>query len=563
MPTSYPHLLLVYPEFPKTYWGMQYSLPLFGKKALMPPLGLLTIAAMTPPDYEVRLVDLNCTPLTDDDLAWADMVCFSAMLPQKRSLFDTASRCQQLGKLVVFGGPFPTACAEECRPYCDVQVLNEGEVTWPLFLDDLAHGTYKRLYTSDEKPDVTTTPIPRFDLLQPEDYAIIPIQFSRGCPFQCEFCDIIVMFGRRPRTKTPQQFCAELQAVYDTGYRGVVFIVDDNFIGNKREAKRLLPALQAWNEAHGQPFMYGTEASINLADDPAFLRQLVDCQFRWVFVGLETPSIESLQETMKYQNTKRSLLESVQVIQNAGLLVYGGFIIGFDHDTEDIFDRQIEFITQAAISNAMVGLLVALPGTPLYKRLQEAGRLQPAASEGNSDQCGYTNIVTRLPARQLLEGYRKVIDTLYTPHAYFTRSLDAFCRLPHPDSRLARMRRVLSLQRTNAMFLLRRLRAQKRAPGRPGPLRKLTFLYRLFQGLSAEYKRESLKFLWSVLKQCPDQFPRVIPCIFMGIHYSRFSFEHVLPALDHSLADLPAEGQAPDTSSDGCVAPRTAADSRG
>jgi radical SAM superfamily enzyme YgiQ (UPF0313 family) len=546
MRTSSHHLLLVYPEFPKTYWGMQYSLPLFGKKALMPPLGLLTIAAMTPPEYEVRLVDLNCAPLTDDDLAWADMVCFSAMLPQKNSLFQTASRCQSLGKLVVFGGPFPTACAEECQPYCDVQVLNEGEVTWPFFLEDLAQGTYRSLYTSDEKPDVTTTPIPRFDLLHTDDYAIIPIQFSRGCPFQCEFCDIIVMFGRRPRTKTPAQLCAELQAVYDTGYRGVVFIVDDNFIGNKREAKRLLPELKAWNEAHGQPFMYGTEASINLADDPALLQLMVDCQFRWVFVGIETPSMESLTETRKYQNTKRSLLESVQVIQNAGLLVYGGFIIGFDHDREDIFDRQIEFITQAAIPHAMVGLLVALPGTPLYKRMQETGRLKPDVYEGTSDQCGYTNMVTQLPARQLLEGYRKVIATIYSPHEYFRRSLEAFCRLPHPDGLLARIHRVLYLQRINGMFILRRLRAQKAAQEHAGLRRKLIFLSRLFKGLSAEYKRQSVKFMWSVLKHCPDQFPRAIPCILMGVHYSRFSFEHVLPELEDTLAHLPEESTGKD-----------------
>jgi radical SAM superfamily enzyme YgiQ (UPF0313 family) len=546
MHNSYHHILLVYPEFPKTYWGMQYSLPLIGKKALMPPLGLLTIAALTPPGYELRLVDLNCAPLTDDDLAWADMVCFSAMLPQKKSLFETASWCQRLGKLVVFGGPFPTACAEECQRYCDVQVLNEGEVTWPLFLADLAQGTYRSLYTSDEKPDMTTTPIPRFDLLHTEDYAIIPLQFSRGCPFQCEFCDIIVMFGRRPRTKTPQQLCVELQAVYDTGYRGVVFIVDDNFIGNKREAKRLLPELQAWNEAHGQPFIYGTEASINLAEDAALMQQMVDCQFRWVFVGIETPSLESLTETMKYQNTKRSLLESVKMIQNAGLLVYGGFIIGFDHDTEDIFDRQIEFITQAAIPNAMVGLLVALPGTPLYKRMQETGRLKPDEYEGTSDQCGYTNMVTRLPARQLLEGYRKVIETIYTPHEYFRRSLDALSRLPHPDSRLARIHRVLSLQRANGLLILRHLRAKKATKERAGLLRKLTSLYSFFKGLSAEYKRESVKFMWSVLKHCPDQFPRAAPCIFMGIHYSKFSFEHVLPELENTLAQLPEESAAND-----------------
>src|SRR5262245_7660295 len=291
---SYPHILMVYPEFPVTYWGMQHSLPLIGKKAPMPPLGLITIAAMTPPAYECRVVDLNCGPLGESDLEWADMVCFSAMLPQRRSLFATATRCRNAGKLVVFGGPFPTACPDECAPYCDVLVLNEGEITWPMFLEDLRHGTYRPLYTSEEKPDLTKTPVPRFDLLKIEDYGSIPIQFSRGCPFLCEFCDIIVMFGRKPRTKTPEQFCNELDALYRTGYGGNVFIVDDNFIGNKREVKRLLPHLKAWNQAHGTPFIYGTEASINLADDPTLLREMVNAAFTAVFIGIETPSVEGL-----------------------------------------------------------------------------------------------------------------------------------------------------------------------------------------------------------------------------------------------------------------------------
>ena len=541
MSNSYRHILMVYPEFPKTYWGMQYSLPVVGKKALMPPLGLMTIAAMTPPEYEFRLVDLNCAPLTADDLEWADLVCFSAMLPQKNSLFKTASWCKSVGKLVVFGGPFPTSCAEECTPYCDVQVLNEGEVTWPLFLEDLAQGTYRSIYTSEEKPDVTKTPIPRFDLVNIYDYAIIPIQFSRGCPFQCEFCDIIVMFGRRPRTKTPQQLCAELQAVYDTGYRGPIFIVDDNFIGNKREVKRLLPELKAWSKAHGNPFLYGTEASVNLADDTALMQQMVDCNFKSVFVGIETPSMESLNETMKYQNMNRSLLDSVKVIQNTGLLVHGGFIIGFDNDMEDIFDRQIEFITQAAIPNAMVGLLVALPGTPLYKRIQETGRLKPDGYGGTTDQCGYTNIVTILPARKLFEGYRKVIETLYTPHEYFRRSFEALSRFPHPDSLLAR------IQYFRGLLALRNLRAKKARQKRAGLLMKF---YSVFKGLPPQYKRESLKFMWSVLKNCPDQFPRAIPFILLGIHYFRFSFEHVLPEIDRTLAQLPEESPKTDESSD-------------
>ena len=248
------NILMVYPKFPSTYWGMQYALPLMGKKGLMPPLGLITIAALTPSHYQLRLVDLNCEPLQDQDLAWADIVCFSAMLPQKGSLFEAAERCKTAGKLVVFGGPYPTACPDECAPHTDVLVLNEGEITWNAFLSDFESGTYKSRYITEDRPDVTQTPVPRFNLLKIEDYTTIPIQFSRGCPYLCEFCDIIVLFGRRPRTKTPDQMLKELDAIYATGHRGPVFIVDDNFIGNKKEAAKFLTQLVSWNRKHGTPF---------------------------------------------------------------------------------------------------------------------------------------------------------------------------------------------------------------------------------------------------------------------------------------------------------------------
>lgn len=305
------HILLVYPQFPKTYWGMQYILPLVGKKAVMPPLGLITIAAMTPQTYEMRLIDLNCELLTEDDLEWAEVVCFSAMLPQKPSLFRTAQQCQAAGKLVVFGGPYPTSCPEECTPYCDVLVLNEGEITWQEFLKDLEQGTLRSRYTTTEKPDVAQTPVPTFSLLKIRDYVAVPVQFSRGCPFQCEFCDIIVMFGRRPRTKTSTQVLRELTAVYETGYRGMIFIVDDNFIGNKKEVKRLLAALIEWNTAHGAPFFFGTEASVNLADDEELLRLMAQANFIWVFLGIETPSVESLRKPTRCRTSKaRSSIRS-------------------------------------------------------------------------------------------------------------------------------------------------------------------------------------------------------------------------------------------------------------
>jgi radical SAM superfamily enzyme YgiQ (UPF0313 family) len=525
---SHRHILMLYPEFPVTYWGMQYTLSLLGKKAAMPPLGLITIAAMTPPDYEYQLVDLNCRELTQEDLAWADIICFSAIVTQKRSLFALANRCRQSGKLLVFGGPYPTACPEECAPYCDVLVLNEGEVTWPRFLADLERGNWLERYTSDEKPDVTKTPVPRFDLLSIDDYLTIPIQYSRGCPFQCEFCDVIVLFGRRPRAKTPDQVCAELEALERTGFRGSVFIDDDNFIGNKREVKKLLPRLRIWNEEHGNPFSYGTEASINLADDPALLQEMVAASFRWVFIGIETPSEEGLNETLKFQNTKRSLVESVRVIQNAGLFVDGGFILGFDSDTEDIFDRQIEFINQAAIAFAAVVLLVALPGTPLYRRLREAGRLKTDTIDPVGEHSAYTNIITTLPGWKLLEGYRRVRATLYAPRAFFRRAQEALLRLPRLSTLRERMSYFRNLQKYNSS--LGRQKAQLRT--------QLAVLYRLITTVNGEFLREALKFICSVSVKRPELFPAAVRVAFLGVHLCRFNAEHLLPQLDEELTRL-------------------------
>ncbi|MGH8644839.1 MAG: radical SAM protein [Gammaproteobacteria bacterium] len=526
------HILLIYPQFPNTYWGMQYFLPLIGKKALMPPLGLIIVAAMTPDTYGIRLSDLNCEPLAQGDLDWADVVCFSAMLPQKPSLFQTAQRCRGAGKLIVFGGPYPSACPQECAPFCDVLVLNEGEITWPAFLKDLERGSYQSIYTTTERPDVTETPLPRFDLLKIQDYGAIPVQFSRGCPFQCEFCDIIVMFGRRPRIKTPAQVVAELTAVYETGYRGMIFIVDDNFIGNKKAVKKLLAALIEWNEVNRHPFFFGTEASVNLADDQELLDLMVRAHFLWVFLGIETPSPESLKETGKVQNLKGSLVDKVKAIQRAGLLVYGGFIIGFDHDTEDIFERQIDFITEAAIPNAMIGPLVALPGTPLYARMKQVGRLM---AETDRDQertvaSGYTNIITRLSQRSLLEGQAKILQSLYTPAAYYARTFAALALLPRPRSLVKRIARVLWLAKAGASVLV-----DTQGPTAHGWIHSLGPLHRFLRQLPTDFKRESLKFAWRVLRHCPDQIPFVVPFILMGFHFFMFTFDHALPELSSSL----------------------------
>ena len=419
MPSKHQNILLVCPEFPQTYWGMRYSLQAVSKKAVMPPLGLLTIAAMTPPAFNLRLVDVNCRPLTDRDLHWADVVCFTAMLNQAGILFAHARRARAAGKLVVFGGPYPTACLEACRPHCDALVLNEGEVTWPRFIQDLEKGCIEQVYAADRKPDLTESPCPRFDLVPMSEYAMMAVQFSRGCPFHCEFCDVTALFGRKVRTKAPSQLVGEIEAIFRSGYRGAIFVADDNFIADKEQAARLLEDLSQWNEKNGHPFYYVTQTSVRLSHDKDLLEQMVEADFKGVFLGIETPSIDSLRETRKLQNLGGSLLDSVRTIQGAGMVVHAGFILGFDSDGDDIFDRQMNFIRDAAIPNAFVELLSAGPGSDLYERMKREGRLKDRVDETLAD--GATNIETILPERTLLEGYRETLATLYSPEAYFER----------------------------------------------------------------------------------------------------------------------------------------------
>jgi radical SAM superfamily enzyme YgiQ (UPF0313 family) len=535
------NVLLLYPEFPKTFWGMQYALPVLGKKALMPPLGLITLAAMCPPEFEFRLVDTNCRPLSEEDLRWADMVCISAMLPQKKSLFPLTQRCLEAGKLVVLGGPYPTSSPEECAPWCDVIVANEAEITWPMFLEDLRRGTLKRFYGSDEKPDLTSTPVPRFDLLEIQHYMSIPIQFSRGCPFRCEFCDIIVLFGRKPRTKTPQQVIAELEAVKRTGYRGEIFIVDDNFIGNKREVKRLLPVLEAWNTAHGAPFEFGTEASVDLAREEELLGQMVRAGFRWVFLGIETPSEESLKETLKYQNTRAPLTEAVDRILRAGLFVTAGFIIGFDSDDESIFQRQIDFIRRSAIPFSMVGLLVAVPGTPLYDRMQATGRLE-GSPFGNNDHCGHTNIRTKIPKRRLIEAYRQVLAHIFAPENYFQRAFDTSRRFRPATSLREGLGRLLRSFRSGKRFFV--TQGNRQGAPRLEAWTRLRAFWELWWALPSDFRRNALRLGWRLLKTRYDLLGGVLDYTVVGYHLNRFAFQEVIPQLDAQIRQMRAEEEA-------------------
>ena len=412
------NVLLVYPEYPDTFWSFKYVLKFVSKKAAFPPLGLLTIAAMLPHKWRKKLVDLNVESLEDEHLAWADMVFLSAMIVQKKSAQEVIDRCRAHGKKVVAGGP---AFTTQHREFTGVDhfVLNEAEVTLPLFLADLEQGGLRRIYTSDSRPDITETPIPLWSLINFRDYATLAIQYSRGCPYNCEFCDIVIMNGRTPRTKTPEQMQKEFQALYDAGWRKSVFIVDDNFIGNRGAAKTMLPALVEWQKKRNYPFTLLTEASTDLANDKDLMQMMSSANFFKVFLGLETPDKESLKECGKYQNSSRNLVEAVHTIHKHGMQVMGGFIVGFDNDTESIFDSQISFIQQIGVVTAMVGVLTALPQTRLWHRLKAEGRLLGGATGENTD--GVLNFMPRMGIEPLHEGYKKILASIYSPRNYYKR----------------------------------------------------------------------------------------------------------------------------------------------
>ncbi|MBE0431305.1 MAG: B12-binding domain-containing radical SAM protein [Dehalococcoidia bacterium] len=427
-------ILLVYPQYPDTFWSFKHALRFISKKATFPPLGLLTVAAMLPQEWEKKLVDLNITTLTDKDLKWADYVFLSGMVAQQASAREIIDRCNELGTKIVAGGPFFGPGYEDFGfDEIDHLVFGEAEDVLPLFVDDVEKGCAKHIYSSDQFPDIKKTPVPLWSLINKRKYQSMVIQYSRGCPFNCEFCDIVILNGHTPRTKGKNQIVAELEALYTSGWRGGVFFVDDNFIGNKRKLKsEVLPAIIEWMQERKHPFSFFTEASINLADDEQLMRLMSAAGFNMVFVGIESPNEESLMECNKLPNKNRDLLAAVKKIQRYGLQVQGGFIVGFDSDPPSIFKSQIEFIQKSGIVTAMVGVLMAPPGTRLYERLRKENRLLPKGSGDNTD--GSTNFIPAMGLDMLVKGYRQVLEGIYGPRQYYER-IKTFLREYRPGNR--------------------------------------------------------------------------------------------------------------------------------
>ena len=462
--------LLIHPEFRSaSFWNYRETCGLLDARYPAAPLGLCTVAALLPREWELRLVDRNVEPLQDAMLAWADIVLIGAMLPQQRDCLDLIRRARALGKPVVVGGPDPTSSPHVYREASHL-VLGEGEVTVPQFLADLARGEAKPVYQDAAKADVSQSPVPRFDLLRFDLYNHVGIQFCRGCPFNCEFCDIIELYGRRPRAKTPEQILQELQTLYDLGYRGHVDLVDDNFIGNKKLVKELLPRMKVWLEERNWPFEFSTEASINLADDPALLEMMRDVGFFAIFVGIESPDEKTLTAMQKRQNTRRPIVESIQKIYQHGIFVNAGFIIGFDSEQGSVARGIIECIEEAAVPASMVGLLYALPNTQLTRRLTAEGRLHAdhdLQPEGESDQCtAGINFAPRRPRADILGDYLKVVESVYAPERYFERVLRAGQQL---DSRHRRYRPSLGKQLKELRGFLRLVKklSQKESTRKP------------------------------------------------------------------------------------------------
>lgn len=493
------NILLIYPEFPDTFWSFKHALAFVGKKASLPPLGLITVASLLPEKWGKRLVDINVRPLREKDLQWADCAFISAMTVQRASTHKLVNRCKAAGLPVVAGGPL---FQSEHKQFSQVDhfVLNEAELTLPRFLKDLEQGKPKRMYTAECFPEMSVSPRPMWELLDLKRYGNMGIQFSRGCPFNCDFCNVTALFGHRSRTKSSAQIIDELDSLYALGWRGDVFFVDDNFIGKKSFLKKdLLPALIEWRkDKRGNTFF--TEASINLADDKVLMHLMAEAGFNRVFIGIETPDEQCLTECSKGQNRNRDLIADVKRIQRAGIQVQGGFIVGFDHDGPSIFRRQIEFIQQSGIVTAMVGILQAPPGTRLFERMKQGGRLNGDSSGDNVD--GTTNIIPAMGLDTLVKGYQGILQHIYSPEHYYDR-VKTFLREYKPP----RIRGHLQVSHILAVF---------------------RSIYRL--GIVDRHRRSYWKFMaWTHLRR-PRLIPEAIILSIYGYHFRKVYELHVLKA---------------------------------
>jgi radical SAM superfamily enzyme YgiQ (UPF0313 family) len=499
------NILFVYPRYPDTFWSFRHALKFIAKKAAYPPLGLLTVASLLPREWEKKLVDMNADDLNDEDIAWADYVFISAMDVQRQSAHEVVERCHQLGTKMVAGGPLFTTGHEEF-PEVDHFVLGEAETLVSRLVSDLEKGRGERFYQSEERPDIRKSPIPAWDLIDTRKYATLSLQYSRGCPFDCEFCDIVLLNGRVPRTKDVRQLIEELEAIHRLGCCSTVFIVDDNFIGNKKKLKaEVLPAIIEWMKEKGYPFTLFTQASIGLADDEELMRMMTDAGFDRVFIGIETPNEESLGECGKHQNTKRDLVASVKTLQNHGLEVQGGFIVGFDSDPSNIFERQISFIQQSGIVTAMVGILSAPRGTKLYKRLKKEDRLLREASGDNTDFS--LNFVPKMSRESLVGGYKNVLTSIYSPRNYYAR-IGTFLREHRP---VVHRRRSLKKNQVGAF------------------LKSIWYL-----GIKEKGRTYYWRLVTFTLVRRPRAFPLAITLAVYGYHYRKLleGYKRKLAAAD-------------------------------
>ena len=484
------NILLVYPQTPDTFWSFKHVLRFVSKQAAFPPVGLITVAAMMPSEWDFKLVDTNVERLSDDDLLWADYVLISAMIVHKASVHELVERCRKYSRKVVAGGPlFTTGHAD--FPKIEHFVLGEAEEVMPQLVEDMRAGTLRPVYQGLGRPDITRVPVPRWDLVKLSRYATMAVQFSRGCPFDCEFCDIIVMNGRVPRTKAPAQLINELEALRARGWKDMVFVVDDNFIGNKKQTKALLREIIAWRKRTRTEIGFLTEASVNLVDDDELCTLMVEAGFKKVFVGIETPSLESLEECHKLQNCSRDLMATVKALQHAGMEVMGGFIIGFDHDQHDIFKRQFDFIQRSGIVTAMVGLLTALPQTRLYQRLMREGRIE-GETTGNNTQA-VLNFKPRLNREFLVNGYRELMKKLYEPRTYYRR-IRIFLENHQPRGTKLRLSRTDFQAFLKSFWLL---------------------------GVCQHGRTAYWTFFWSTLLRRPRQFRQAMELAIVGYHFRR------------------------------------------